>query len=442
MTVDTKEVVTTIAYMIGVRMSALTVSYGECSELIEKLQADKDATTIRYLCKLRTVLMQKFKKTDDLMRYQLKNLHNIEWYDKDNIKQLEKWGFTIIQANCRSEKYMQDLTRLINENIDKCSHLFYDWLNWEYIRDLFFVPKYNKNGVMKVEFNKYMANIEHYPFQMYIHWQPAEVGSIIYSDRKFLKIIYGQHNDSFTDYTKYRDADDETRNNIYNFIDSTEKTAIAVDCENSDPYKLYSVLKGLNQEELTKIEKITLYDDPNTTAGWDWLSKFTQIPVEHIEIDRVTDRKSLVDVRMTASVVTDFYRDGITSFIIVSSDSDFWGLIESLPKAKFLVMYEYEKCGTAIKNALAQHGIYYCAIDDFCTAGTEELKRAVLFAELEKHLPSLIGENPLELTHKIYEATKVTATMKEMENFCNRYVKTLRLKVNSEGKFVIEIQTI
>ena len=442
MTVDTKEVVTTIAYMIGVRMSALTVSYGECSELIEKLQADKDATTIRYLCKLRTVLMQKFKKTDDLMRYQLKNLHNIEWYDKDNIKQLEKWGFTIIQANCRSEKYMQDLTRLINENIDKCSHLFYDWLNWEYIRDLFFVPKYNKNGVMKVEFNKYMANIEHYPFQMYIHWQPAEVGSIIYSDRKFLKIIYGQHNDSFTDYTKYRDADDETRNNIYNFIDSTEKTAIAVDCENSDPYKLYSVLKGLNQEELAKIEKITLYDDPNTTAGWDWLSKFTQIPVEHIEIDRVTDRKSLVDVRMTASVVTDFYRDGITSFIIVSSDSDFWGLIESLPKAKFLVMYEYEKCGTAIKNALAQHGIYYCAIDDFCTAGTEELKRAVLFAELEKHLPSLIGENPLELTHKIYEATKVTATMKEMENFCNRYVKTLRLKVNSEGKFMIEIQTI
>lgn len=52
MTVDTKEVVTTIAYMIGVRMSALTVSYGECAELIEKLQADKDATTIRYLCKL------------------------------------------------------------------------------------------------------------------------------------------------------------------------------------------------------------------------------------------------------------------------------------------------------------------------------------------------------------------------------------------------------
>ena len=55
-------------------------------------------------------------------------------------------------------------------------------------------------------------------------------------------------------------------------------------------------------------------------------------------------------------------------------------------------------------------------------------------------LLALYGENPLELTQKIYEATRVTATKKEMENFCNRYVKTLRLKLNSEGKFIIEIQ--
>ena len=38
MPVDTKEVVTTIAYMIGVRMTALKSSYPECEELIEKLR--------------------------------------------------------------------------------------------------------------------------------------------------------------------------------------------------------------------------------------------------------------------------------------------------------------------------------------------------------------------------------------------------------------------
>lgn len=49
MTVDTKEVVTTIAYMIGVRKSALESSYSECTETLEKLYADKEATVIRYL---------------------------------------------------------------------------------------------------------------------------------------------------------------------------------------------------------------------------------------------------------------------------------------------------------------------------------------------------------------------------------------------------------
>ena len=46
----------------------------------------------------------------------------------------------------------------------------------------------------------------------------------------------------------------------------------------------------------------------------------------------------------------------------------------------------------------------------------------------------------MELTRKLYEATRVTATKKEMENFCNRFVKTLRLKI-VDGRFLIEIQT-
>lgn len=106
MTVDIKQVVTTIAYLIGVKRSILELDYGEYKELIERLSNDKKASTIRYLCKLRTSLMQHFKKTDDAMRFQLKNLNKLEWYDYENIKQLEKWGFEIIKANYRSEKYI------------------------------------------------------------------------------------------------------------------------------------------------------------------------------------------------------------------------------------------------------------------------------------------------------------------------------------------------
>lgn len=440
MTVDTKEIVTTIGYMIGVKKNILEQCFGEeYHELLQTLYVNKETSIIRYLCKLRTTLMQKFKKTDDEMRFNLKNLNSMDFYDQDNIKQLEKWGFEIIKPNYRSEKYMLDLAGLISANIDNCFELFPDWVNWNYIKDLFVIPQYTKKGVLKSEFNIYMKNIEYYPFQMYIHWKPEDHGSILYTDGKFLGIIYRQHNDIFTDFTKYKDAHSETKNNIYDFIDRSYKTAIAVDCENSDVYKLYSVLKNLNQDELLKIEKIVLYDDYHTTSGWDWLEKFTKIPIEHIEVNRVTDQKSLVDIKMTAGVCTDYYENNITSFILVSSDSDYWGLISTLTKAEFLVMYEHSKCGQAIKRALSEHNIYYCSIDDFCSGNIEELKKAVLFSCLEKYLSEIISLNGKELVRKIYEEARISASEKEMENFYDRYIKTLRLRVDNDGNFTVEI---
>lgn len=440
MTVDTKKIVTTIGYMIGVKKNILEQCFGEeYHELLQTLYVNKETSIIRYLCKLRTTLMQKFKKTDDEMRFNLKNLNSMDFYDQDNIKQLEKWGFEIIKPNYRSEKYMLDLAGLISANIDNCFELFPDWVNWNYIKDLFVIPQYTKKGVLKSEFNIYMKNIEYYPFQMYIHWKPEDHGSILYTDGKFLGIIYRQHNDIFTDFTKYKDAHSETKNNIYDFIDRSYKTAIAVDCENSDVYKLYSVLKNLNQDELSKLEKIVLYDDYHTTSGWDWLEKFTKIPIEHIEVNRVTDQKSLVDIKMTAGVCTDYYENNITSFILVSSDSDYWGLISTLTKAEFLVMYEHSKCGQAIKRALSEHNIYYCSIDDFCSGNIEELKKAVLFSCLEKYLPEIISLNGKELVRKIYEEARISASEKEMENFYDRYIKTLRLRVDNDGNFTVEI---
>lgn len=440
MTVDTKEIVTTIGYMIGIKKSVLEQCYDEeYHDLLQRLYADRDASTIRYLCKLRTTLMQKFKKTDDEMRFNLKNLNKLDWYDNENIKQLAKWDIEIIKPNYRSEKYILDFNRLITENIDNCSRLFPDWVNWSYIKDLFIIPHYTKPNVLKEEFDLYMGKIDFYPFQVYIHWNPDDYGSILYTDGKFLGIVYKQHNDTFTDFTKYKDAHSETKDNIYDFIERSYKTAIAVDCENSDVYKLYSVLKNLNQDELAKIEKIVLYDDYHTTSGWNWLEKFTKIPIEHIEVQRVTDRKSLVDIKMTAGVCADYYENNISSFILVSSDSDYWGLISTLKKAEFLVMYEYSKCGQAIKRALSEHDIYYCSIDDFCSGNIEDLKKAVLFECLEKYLPDIVYINGKELVKKIYEEARISASEKEIEIFYNKYIRTLRLKVDYDGNFTVEI---
>ncbi len=440
MRVDTKEIVATVAYMIGVREEILERDYREeYSELLDSLTNNREATIIRYLSKLRTTLFQKFKKTNDEMKYNLANLDRLEWYDHEEIKQLEAWGIPIINVNYSSEKYMEDFTKLINEHIDACEGLFRDWIKFEYIRDLFVIPKYTKKNVLRAEFEKYIKNRNNYPFHMYIHWEPRDSGNILYNDEKLLSIVYGQHKDYFWDKSKVKNATEDIKANIYEFIDAGYKVAIAVDCENSDVFKLYSVLRNLNQDEINKIEKILLYDDYHTSTAWEWLSKFTKIPVEYIEVERVTDAKSLVDIKMTAGVCSAFYKDNIDSFIICSSDSDFWGLISSLPDANFMVMYEYAKCGQAIKNAMIEHGVVNCSVDDFCTGNATELKRAVLVDKVESYLPEIVGMNGRELVRRAYTETRITYTEADIDNFYNKYIKNIRLKIDDEGVFYVEM---
>ena len=60
----TKNIVTTVAYMIGIRKSIVENIAEENMELLNFLCDSKNCKIIRYLCKLRTSLMLNFKKTD------------------------------------------------------------------------------------------------------------------------------------------------------------------------------------------------------------------------------------------------------------------------------------------------------------------------------------------------------------------------------------------
>lgn len=439
-TVATTSLVTLVSYMMGLDIETMENHYKEQNEeRIRELQGEKSVTIIRYLNRLRTTLMLNFKKIDDEMVYNLGNIDRMPYFHQGEIKQLQAWGINVVKTNMRAEKYNLYFCELIAKYIDDCKSFFPDWVNFEYIKDLFIVPSYEKAGALKSEFAKYMENRKNYPFQMYIHWNPGEYGNILSNDGKFLATIYAQHKDVFLDRSKYRDAKDDTKQSIYNYIHESNRVVIVVDCENSDVYKLFGVLKNLEEEELEKIEKIMLYDDYHTSAGWDWLEKFIHIQVEHIEVERVADHKSLVDICMTVGVCEAYYRDQIDSFILCSSDSDFWGLISSLPDARFLVFYEYAKCGKVIKDALNLRQIYHCAMDDFYTGNAGELKQIVLKKELESRLPQLLGENSRRLLDILYEKARITASDAEKQRFYEKYIKTLKLKMNENGDFYIEM---
>ena len=157
-----------------------------------------------------------------------------------------------------------------------------------------------------------------------MNWPAGEQGNILYNDKKFISLLYEIHEDYFSDMSKVTDASLMTKEGIYRFLEQSKRCAIVVDCENSDPYKLYATLNNLNQNALLhKIAKIILYDDIHTTSAWDILNEFTEIPVEHEIIERVKENKSLVDIRLTTGTCREFFQNETDSFILASSDSDY-----------------------------------------------------------------------------------------------------------------------
>ena len=103
------------------------------------------------------------------------------------------------------------------------------------------------------------------------------------------------------------------------------------------------------------------------------------------------------------------------------------------------MMYEYSKCGQPIKDALTKRCIFHCSIDDFYTGNASDLKKKVMISELKNLTNDIVGKNGWEMTRQIYERTKITSTEREMKDFYNKYVKSLRLKINEDGVFEIVV---
>ena len=248
-----------------------------------------------------------------------------------------------------------------------------------------------------------MANKNKYPYQVYINWSYMDSGNILYNDKKFVSLLYEANEDYFTDLSKVSDAGNLTKAGIYKFLDKSERVVVVVDCENSDPYKLYATLNNLNQEALlNKICKIILYDDIHTTSAWKILERFTQIPIEHVLIERIKENKSLVDIRLTTGTCREYYQNNVT-----------------------------------IKNALINAGISYCYIDDFCTGNSNDIKVAAVLREVRQKLDQAFHLNVRDILDEACRATRADMTTAEKNQFYDKYIKTMHVDISPNGEATI-----
>ena len=439
---ERKDISLVTAYTIGVADEMISSNYAECGELLEKLKEDVIASTMRSLCMLRTSLMKNYRRTDEEYRRNVTSsdsLKSMSWFDQSCIDYLKEQGVDLRIPNARADDLYALLNKTIYELVDKCRNLYPSWVNWSYVRDLYVIPKYHIKKYAIAEYEKFVNYLSMYPFSCYIHWEPFECSGLIKNDRIFLQNLYNMRGDTFTDKSKYTEVDEGVSANIYSFIHDSDGVVIAVDCENANMYKFYSFLDSLNEEDLKLIKKILLYDDANTLQVWKLLSGRVNIPVEYMLVERVLNRKSLVDIRMTVGICNSHYNDRVNSFIIVSSDSDYCGVISSLPTAKFMVVYENKKSSSTVIDELMNKDVFACCLDDFYTGNASELKNYVLQCKLNDELAKMSFELDV-LLEKAMSSTNMEMSKEEKEAFRKKCLKGIKGTISKEGVFSVVLK--
>ena len=440
---STYELVSKVAYLIGVPKRIFENEHeAPRLEIYEQLEKDKTARIVRNLCVVRTSIERNFKYINDKMRTEYRTILSMpEYVPAESLNQLTADGVNFIKkSSTKLAHHIVEINRLISDRINNCKPLFPLWINWQYIKDLFIMPNGLTEEGTKVAADLYYSNLSYYPYQVYINWIPADEGNVLYNDKKFATLLYQWHNDYFGEISKVSDAGNYVKSNIYDYIEDSDKVVVVVDCENSDPYKLVATLKNLNSEYTQKIASIILFDDVHTASAWRILEQFTKIPVEHMMIERVKQSKSLVDIMLTARACQEHYTNNVDSFIIVSSDSDYWGLIQSLPNARFLVMIEREKCGPDMKSALVSSGIFFCYIDDFYSGNAEEIKHSALFREMYRYIDNNVRLNVNDMFNEALRATRIDMSDAERKQFFSRYIRTMQMSISDDGDIVIEFK--
>ena len=435
-------VVSKVGYLLGVPKRFF--EQGQLKmEYYEAMDREKNARLIRNLCMVRTAIEQNYGKINDRFRNDTKNLHTLpEYVPQDAITQLAKDGLDIIKANYKLDNYLIDINNHISNRVNNCESLLPIWLKWAYVRKLFIMPGGTKPEGIKRAGQEYNANRNNYPFRIYLNWGGSNQGNILFNDKKFVTLLYEENEDFFQDMSKVTDAGSITKAGIYAFLDRSQRTAIVVDCENSDPYKLYAMLNNLDANALlSKIVKIILFDDVHTSTAWKVLDDFTEIPVQHENIVRVKEEKSLVDIRLSVGATKEFYQNQIDSFILASSDSDYWGLIPVLEEAHFLVAVEEEKVGTAIRRKLEDAGITYCYLDDFCTGNSGQIKERALLKEIQDRLEEEVNFNIRDVLNEALAATRADMAPGETKQFYNKYIKPMHIVVDDDGEVFLRLGT-
>ena len=449
-----KNIVSRVAYLIGIDAKYFGLEQdGNMNpqfyrSVFEELNADKEARIVRSLCRLRTKIQRNFKAICTEMNSDVKNIDSMpDLIPPDILRSLEDDGVSIVRPRKRPEDYIVDIHNYLLPHVPNCQKFIPSWVKWIYIRNLFFIARGNTIDGNREAAKIYYEYRDLYPYQAYINWQPDERdGNILRDDAKFLPALYERNRDRFYDMSKVTEAGDAAIDDPTEFFEKAQRVIIAIDCENADPCKVIGMMKELSRLNLVgKVAKIILVDDEHTSSQWRALRRNENLPLEYYMTDRVKDDKSAVDVALTIK----FYREitqskaegnPIDSAVIISSDCDFWPLIELTPEVRFMVMLEYDNCSQSYYQRLQNNDVPFIYIDEYFSAGNLELKTENVLQEVIREIEEgCLGKiNVFSIINRALTKLELRMNDTEAASFYAKYISPMTVTFTKNGSAVLQ----
>ncbi len=243
------EIVSKVAYLIGVSRDIFEKdSNSLMTDTYDKLDREKRARIIHNLCRLRTQMEIWFLKICKGIQQENRSMMAMpEYLPMEIFQQLDNDGVNIYVHLREPSPFLFNINSNIKSRIHNCKNLFPDWVDWNYLSDIFIMPGGTTEEGTKESAAFYYDHQSNYPYRQYINCPAADEdnGNILFNDAKFMTLLYSMNGDEFRYMHLVSDVSDKTKSDIYKFIENSEKTVFIVDCENSDPYALCAAIRNL-----------------------------------------------------------------------------------------------------------------------------------------------------------------------------------------------------
>lgn len=222
----------------------------------------------------------------------------------------------------------------------------------------------------------------------------------------------------------------------------SDKLKLFVDCDNVELFKFLTFINCLDSQN---IAGIVLVIDEKSNYLWKVFKDIYKGPIKisSINVPRLKEQKSVVDVVLTKAVCESVYLENTDKILLFSSDSDFFGLISSFPEINFGVCY--------VSNAMGQDYLKYLhnnniptmdllAIEDDSTMqGYKNIAYSFLFLYELGKVP-MIYWNVNSLSDILYDSftneTDISVNKQDIRKFVRETYDKVRIDIRAEKVYL------